>query len=146
MPSTILKQSAAHRAEQAAAASLEALKTKPNIRWARITSPDGSVFASYKQSDPNRTASGQHAPGTQVQFQRDRLLLSVPLVSEGSSIGMSKVTSVEKLEADFSFQILNLSGERRLRHAQPARRAPVMLLLADRYEIPQVSQFHFDTL
>ena len=35
----------------------------------------------------------------------------------------------EKLKADFFFQILNLAGQRRLCHAQSARRAPVMLLL-----------------
>jgi hypothetical protein len=31
-------------------------------------------------------------------------------------------------------------------HAQPARRAPVMLLLPDRHEIAQMPQFHSDTL
>jgi hypothetical protein len=54
--------------------------------------------------------------------------------------------AIEKLEADLFFQILNLPGQRRLCHAQPARRAPVMLLLPDRHEIAQMPQFHSDTL
>ena len=53
---------------------------------------------------------------------------------------------VEKLEADFFFQILNLARKRWLGDAQPARRAPVMLLLADRHKISQMPQFHPDTL
>ena len=52
----------------------------------------------------------------------------------------------EKLEADFFFQILNLARKRWLGDAQSARRAPVMLLLADRRKISQMPQFHFDTL
>ena len=53
---------------------------------------------------------------------------------------------IEKFEANFFFQILDLSGERRLSHSQSARCTPVMLLLADHDEISQVPQLHIDTL
>jgi hypothetical protein len=52
----------------------------------------------------------------------------------------------EQFEANLRFQILNLSGECRLRDAKPLRAAPVMLLLPYRHEVAQVSQFHSDTL
>jgi hypothetical protein len=53
---------------------------------------------------------------------------------------------VEQREADLFLEIPDLAGQRRLGHAQAARRAPVMLLLADCHEIPQVPQLHTDTL
>jgi hypothetical protein len=53
---------------------------------------------------------------------------------------------IEKFEAEFFFEILDLPGEGRLSHAQSARGAPVMLFLANRHEVSQVSQFHTDSL
>jgi hypothetical protein len=50
--------------------------------------------------------------------------------------------TLEKLEAHFPFQILNLPGKSRLRYVQPPRGTPVMLVLADCHEIPQMPQFH----
>ena len=50
---------------------------------------------------------------------------------------------IEKFEAEFFFEILDLPGEGRLSHAQSARGAPVLLFLANRHEVSQVSQFPY---
>ena len=53
---------------------------------------------------------------------------------------------IEKLETDLSFEILNLSRERGLRHSQALRGPAEVFFLTDRDEVSEMAQFHFDTL
>jgi PAS domain S-box-containing protein len=84
---------------KAAAASLEALKAKPRIRSAIVTGLEGTVFASYGQPELIAPALMQPTTVPRSQFKTDRLLLSVPVLSEGSAIGMLTLeSSLEELD------------------------------------------------
>ncbi|HZI49913.1 MAG TPA: hypothetical protein VFD75_19090 [Pyrinomonadaceae bacterium] len=54
--------------------------------------------------------------------------------------------TVKKPKTNFLLQILDLARERGLSQAQASRCPPIMFLLADSYEISEMSQFHTDTL
>jgi len=54
--------------------------------------------------------------------------------------------AVEQLKSNLIFQILDLTRERWLRHAEALCSAAVMLLLADSHKIAQLAHFHFDTV
>jgi hypothetical protein len=49
---------------------------------------------------------------------------------------------IKEFETKLGFQVLDLSRQCGLRNVEPFRRAPIVLLLADRQKIPQVPQFH----
>jgi aryl-alcohol dehydrogenase-like predicted oxidoreductase len=54
--------------------------------------------------------------------------------------------TVKESETNFLLQILDLARERGLSQAQASRCPPIMLFLADSYEISEMPQFHTDTL
>jgi hypothetical protein len=54
--------------------------------------------------------------------------------------------TIEQLETDLAFEILNLSRERWLRHSQALRGAAEMFLFANRHEVSKMPQFQSDTL
>src|SRR5271154_703332 len=54
--------------------------------------------------------------------------------------------TVEQSATDLALQVLNLAGKRWLRDAQALGRASIMLFLANRHEVAQMSQFHSDAL
>jgi PAS domain S-box-containing protein len=71
----------------AATTSLRALfQAKPRVRSALVTGMDGKIFASHGQlrSAPPAPATG----GPWHRFESDGLVLGVPVLSEGSPIGM----------------------------------------------------------
>jgi PAS domain S-box-containing protein len=68
----------------AATTSLEALKAKPRIRSAVVTDNSGRIFASYGKA---RSAPPLHVAGPWHGFEGDRLVLAVPVLSEGAPIG-----------------------------------------------------------
>jgi hypothetical protein len=63
-----------------------------------------------------------------------------------STMRVSQSLSRYSISLMRSGRALLAAGRRWLCHAQSSRRTTVMLLLTDRHEIAQVSQFHFDTL
>src|SRR5437588_5994834 len=69
---------------KAAAASLEALNAKPAIHSAVLRGRDGRVFATYGEAD---AAAGPQLEGVWHRFERDRLLLGVPVMSDGTLAG-----------------------------------------------------------
>jgi PAS domain S-box-containing protein len=69
---------------KAAAASLEALRAKPAIRSAVLRDRDGRVFATYGEAD---ATAGPQPDGVWHRFERDRLILGVPVMSDGSLAG-----------------------------------------------------------
>ena len=73
---------------EAATASLAALKAKPRIRSATITTADGKVFAGYGHHvSGSSSARGDSEGGLNYRFDADRVFLSVPVLSDGSRIG-----------------------------------------------------------
>jgi hypothetical protein len=50
--------------------------------------------------------------------------------------------ALKQREADLFLQVLNLPGERGLSNMKALRSAPIVLLLAHHYEVPQMPQFH----
>jgi hypothetical protein len=54
--------------------------------------------------------------------------------------------TVKESKTNFLLQILDLARERGLSNAQASGCPPVMLFLADSYEISEMPQFHTDTL
>ena len=50
--------------------------------------------------------------------------------------------TLEQFKADFFFQILDLTREGGLSHAQALRCSSIMLFLSDRHKIPQLPQFN----
>jgi len=71
----------------AARSFLEALRAKPEVRAATLTFMDGTPFAVYGQAVSRPTAPPPAAAGLEYRFESDRLVLSVPVLSEGSAIG-----------------------------------------------------------
>jgi len=70
----------------AAHASLEALRASPRVRSAMLADLSGRVVATYGEAE----AMGAMPPasgGVSWRFEPDRLLLSVPVLSEGAPIG-----------------------------------------------------------
>jgi PAS domain S-box-containing protein len=78
---------------QAATASLEALRAKPRIRFAILTGKNGKTFATYGQTRLTPAELAQHSAAFSYQFQRDRLLLTMPVLSEGAPIGTLMIES-----------------------------------------------------
>jgi hypothetical protein len=92
--------------------------------------------------------AASHAAGARRRFiylMKNTPRIFQELLARRTQLHAARKT-FEKFEADFLFQILNLARKRWLGDAQSARRAPVMLLLADRHKISQMPQFHSDTL
>jgi hypothetical protein len=69
-----------------------------------------------------------------VYLLQDTTRISQEQLSGRTQLHAARQT-FKQFETDFLLQVLNLSGERRLRDAQPARRTPVVLLLPDGKEI-----------
>jgi hypothetical protein len=54
--------------------------------------------------------------------------------------------TIAKNTVNLFFQILDLTRKGGLRHAQALRCSSVILFLADGYKIPQLPQFHIDSI
>jgi PAS domain S-box-containing protein len=70
-----------------ARSALEALRAKPRIRAATLTGMGGRPFAAYGHTASRPIAPPPDADGLQYRFESDRLVLDVPVLSEGAAIG-----------------------------------------------------------
>jgi PAS domain S-box-containing protein len=70
----------------AARTSLEALKAMPGIRSATVSAKDGKVFAAFGETRRAIRPVGG-ASALEYRFEPGRLLLSVPILSEGVPLG-----------------------------------------------------------
>jgi PAS domain S-box-containing protein len=72
--------------EVAAESSLQALQATPRIRSAVLTK-GGKVFATFGKAKLTPVLPGPPSGGAWHQFERERVLLSVPVLSEGVELG-----------------------------------------------------------
>ena len=72
---------------RAALSSLEALRAKPRILAATLVGKGGRRFAAYGQAASSDVASVLQVTELRYGFEGDRLLLSVPVLSDGALIG-----------------------------------------------------------
>jgi PAS domain S-box-containing protein len=77
----------------AAISSLVALKAMPGIRSATLSGKDGKLFAAYGKALTEVVHSLADPDGLEYRFEPDRLLLSVPVISEGAPLGMLTLES-----------------------------------------------------
>jgi signal transduction histidine kinase len=95
---------------EAARTSLQALKAKPRIHSALVAGKGMTVFATYGQPDVNVSPLTQPSTALRYEFKPDRLLLSVPVLSEGSLIGtLTLESSLDELDRRIG-QYLLLTG------------------------------------
>ncbi len=71
----------------AARISLDGLRAKPRVRAATLTAMAGKPFAAYGYTAPGSAPSSPDAAGLRYRFEGDGLVLSVPVLSEGVTIG-----------------------------------------------------------
>ena len=73
---------------RSATETLAAVRAEPHILFAEIRTPDGRSFARYLRPDleGKRPSSAPLGPGEGYRFERDRLILGRPIVSEKSAI------------------------------------------------------------
>jgi hypothetical protein len=101
------------------------------------------------ESDPQRSRlAARHTLGALGRLVQ--LLKNSPRLIKEQSTGRTDLHTatepIEQLETDLTFEVLNLSRERRLRHAQALRSPAEVLFFADGDEVSEMAQFHFDTL
>src|SRR5207244_1102559 len=94
----------------AASASLRALETKPRILAATLTK-DGRVFATYVRGNARPLAAAPTAPELTYHFEQDRLLLSIPIRSDGATFGtLTLVSSLEERDQRMRRYLLLTAG------------------------------------
>ena len=93
----------------AAVTALGALKAMPSIRSATVSATNGKVFAAFGEPlQAVRRADGPSA--LEYRFEPGRLLLSVPIMSEGASLGTLTLESSLDEHARRIRQYLLLTG------------------------------------
>ena len=97
---------------RSATETLAAVRAEPHILFAEIRTPDGRSFARYHHPELGGKApsSAPLAPGEDHRFERDRLILSRPILSERATIAHLQLHSDLRARAARTNRFLLISA------------------------------------